>query len=201
MAAAVAVDVDLLSWKIEILKLTVSIIGVCGMGRVGKNTLVKNLNNELIKTIASGSKLSFGLVVWVTVPKPPIDIDKVQTKIANRIDVKVDVNKRVQDVANKIHQRLKQEMSSVLILDHAWQMKTYTETKVYTMNEDESWQLFVKKAEDNASLEHIQPFAKAIARECNGLPLAIVVIGASVREEEGRVVERFFRITWNVQTS
>ncbi|KAH0650038.1 hypothetical protein KY284_029950 [Solanum tuberosum] len=179
----------------------VSIIGVCGMGRVGKNTLVKNLNNELIKTIALGSKLSFGLVVWVTVPKPPIDINKVQTKIANRIDVKVDVNKRVQDVANKIHQRLKQEMNSVLILDHAWQMKTYTETKVYTMNEDESWQLFVKKAEDNASLEHIQPFAKAIARECNGLPLAIVVIGASVREEEGRVVERIFRITWNVQTS
>uniref|UniRef100_A0A3Q7I1Z2 Uncharacterized protein n=1 Tax=Solanum lycopersicum TaxID=4081 RepID=A0A3Q7I1Z2_SOLLC len=56
-------------------------------------------------------------------------------------------------------------------------MKTYTETKVYTMIEDESWQLFVKKAEDNVYLEHIQPFAKAIARECGGLPLAIAVMG------------------------
>ncbi|KAL3332089.1 hypothetical protein AABB24_032612 [Solanum stoloniferum] len=87
MAAAAAVD--LLSWKIEILKLTVSIVGVCGMGRVGKNTLVKNLNNKLIKNIALGSKLSFGLMVWVTVPKPPIDINKVQTKIANRIDIRL----------------------------------------------------------------------------------------------------------------
>lgn len=69
------------------------------------------------------------------------------------------------------------------------------------MIEDESWQLFVKKAEDNVYLEHIQPFAKAIARECGGLPLAIAVMGASVREEEGRVVGRFFTITWNVQTS
>lgn len=48
------------------------------------------------------------------------------------------------------------------------------------MNDDESWQLFVKSTEDNASLKHIQPFAKTIARECAGLPLAIVVIGASV---------------------
>ncbi|KAK6784007.1 hypothetical protein RDI58_017461 [Solanum bulbocastanum] len=87
MAAAAAVD--LLSWKIEILKLTVSVIGVCGMGRVGKNTLVKNLNNELIKNIASSSKLSFGLMVWVTVWELPIDMNKVQTKITNRIDVRL----------------------------------------------------------------------------------------------------------------
>uniref|UniRef100_M1BDV5 Disease resistance protein n=1 Tax=Solanum tuberosum TaxID=4113 RepID=M1BDV5_SOLTU len=53
--------------------------------------------------------------------------------------------------------------------------------KVYTLDEDESWKLFIKNAGDNANLEHIQPLAKEIARECDGLPLAVTVIGASMR--------------------
>ncbi|KAK4363322.1 hypothetical protein RND71_018563 [Anisodus tanguticus] len=60
------------------------------------------------------------------------------------------------------------------------QMKTDAEINVSTLDEDESWQLFVKNAGDNANLEHIQPFAKEIARESDGLPLAITVIGASM---------------------
>ncbi|KAH0636963.1 hypothetical protein KY289_036878 [Solanum tuberosum] len=53
--------------------------------------------------------------------------------------------------------------------------------KVYTMDEDESWELFVKSAGDIANLEQIQPFTKEIVRECDGLPLAITVIGTSMR--------------------
>ncbi|PHT40079.1 hypothetical protein CQW23_18933 [Capsicum baccatum] len=56
-----------------------------------------------------------------------------------------------------------------------------TKMKVYTMDEDEYLHLFVKKLRDKATLEHIQPFTKKIARECHGLPLAISVIGASMR--------------------
>lgn len=37
----------------------VGIIGVWGAGGIGKTTLVKNLNNELLKTTASSSKLPF----------------------------------------------------------------------------------------------------------------------------------------------
>lgn len=54
--------VALLSWKIAASKLMVSIIDVCGMGRVGKNTFMKSLNNELLKFIALDSKLCFGLM-------------------------------------------------------------------------------------------------------------------------------------------
>ncbi|KAH0640084.1 hypothetical protein KY285_036670 [Solanum tuberosum] len=67
------------------------------------------------------------------------------------------------------------------IPQEASQMKTDTEMKVYTMDEDESWELFVKSAGDIANLEQIQPFAKEIVRECDGLPLAITVIGTSMR--------------------
>nr|XP_009790434.1 PREDICTED: disease resistance protein At4g27190-like [Nicotiana sylvestris] len=191
----------------------VCIIGVWGMGGVGKTTLVKNLNNELLKTAASSSKLSFSVVVWVTVPKPPTHIRKVQAQIANRLNLKVDSEESVERIAGRIHQRLKEEKSFLLILDDVWeainldhvgvpqredaarskiifttrffdvcrQMKTDTEMKVLTFDEEESWQMFVKNAGDIANLEHIQPVAEEIAKECDGLPLAITVIGASMR--------------------
>ncbi|XP_018623327.1 disease resistance protein At4g27190-like isoform X2 [Nicotiana tomentosiformis] len=194
----------------------VCIIGVWGMGGVGKTTLVKNLNNELLKIAASSSKLSFGVVIWVTVPKPPTDIRKVQAQIANRLSLKVDSEESVETIASRIHQRLKEVMRFLLILDDVWeainldhigvpqpedsprskviitsrflnvcrQMRTDAEMKVYTFDEDESWQLFVKNARDNANLEHIQPFAKKIAKQCDGLPLAITVIAASMRGQE-----------------
>ncbi|KAK4729055.1 hypothetical protein R3W88_022043 [Solanum pinnatisectum] len=185
----------------------VCIIGVFGTGGVGKTTLVKNLNNEILKTDMSSSKLSFGVVVWVTVPKPLIDIKKVQAQIVSRLNLKVDKEESVESIASKIYQRHMQEESFLLILDDVWeainldhigvpklehparskviitsrsldackQMKTDTEMKVYTLDEDESWQLFVNNAGDFANIEQIQPFAKEIARECDGLPLAITL--------------------------
>ncbi|KAH0644182.1 hypothetical protein KY284_032066 [Solanum tuberosum] len=193
----------------------VCIIGVWGTGGVGKTTLVKNLNNELLKIDVSTFKLSFGVVIWVSVPKPPIDIRKVQAQISSRLNLKVDNEGSVISIASKIYQRLKQEKSFLLILDDVWeaidlahlgvpqpedparskiivtsrfldvcrQMNTRadTELNVSILEEDESWQLFVKNAGDVANLEHIQLLEKEIARECGGLPLAITVIGTSMR--------------------
>ncbi|KAG5568158.1 hypothetical protein H5410_064823 [Solanum commersonii] len=158
----------------------VCIIGVWGTGGVGKTTLVKNLNNELLKIDVSNFKLSFGVVIWVSVPKPPIDIRKVQAQISSRLNLKVDNEGSVISIASKIYQRLKQEKSFLLILDDVWeaidldhigvpqpedsarrkiivtsrfldvcrQMNTRadTELNVSTLEEDESWQLFVKNA-------------------------------------------------------
>ncbi|KAM3270962.1 hypothetical protein P3S67_029164 [Capsicum chacoense] len=53
--------------------------------------------------------------------------------------------------------------------------------KVYTLEEDESWLLFTKNVGDIVNLEQIHPLAKKIARECDGLPLAITVVGSSMR--------------------
>ncbi|XP_070019341.1 disease resistance protein At4g27190-like [Nicotiana sylvestris] len=204
----------------EILRLLeddkVCIIGVWGMGGVGKTTLVKNLNNQLLKFAASSSKLSFGVVIWVTVPKPPTDIRKVQAQIANRLKLQTDSEESVESIGSRIHQRLKEEKSFLLILDDVWeainldqvgvphpeyparskviitsrflgvcrQMRTDREIKVYILDEDESWQLFVQISGNIANVERIQPFAKKIAKQCDGLPLAITVIAASMRGQE-----------------
>ncbi|XP_009590185.1 disease resistance protein At4g27190-like [Nicotiana tomentosiformis] len=190
----------------------VYLIGVWGMGGVGKTTLVKNLNNELLETDIFSSKQSFGVVVWATVPKPT-DIRKIQAQIGKRLKLQVNSEESIESIASKIHQRLNEERSFLLMLDDVWepinldhvgvpqpedsprskviitsrfldvcrQMRTDKEIKVYTLDEDESWKMFVKNAGDIANLEHIQPFAKEIAMECDGLPLAITVIGASMR--------------------
>ncbi|PHT39786.1 hypothetical protein CQW23_18640 [Capsicum baccatum] len=191
----------------------VCIVGVWGTGGVGKTTLVKNLNNELLKNVPS-SKLSFGVVViWVTVPKPPIDVRKIQEQIASRLNLKVDKEASVESISSKICERLKEEKSFLLILDDVWeainlddvgvprteyparskviitsrfldvckQMRTDVEMKVYTLDEDESWQLFAKNVGDIVNLEQIHPLVKEIARECDGLPLAITVVGSSMR--------------------
>ncbi|KAF3636387.1 putative disease resistance protein-like [Capsicum annuum] len=188
----------------------VSIIGVWGTGGVEKTTLVKNLNNELLKIDESSFKLCFSVVIWVTVPKPPIEIRKIQAQIASRLNLKIDNEGSVISIASKIYLRLKQEKSFLLILDDVWeaidldhvgvpqhkdstrskiilttrflddcrQMKTrpYTEVNVSTLEEDESWQLFVKNVGDDVNLEHIQPLAKEIVRECGGLPLATLLL-------------------------
>ncbi|XP_049388802.1 disease resistance protein At4g27190-like [Solanum stenotomum] len=194
----------------------VGIIGVWGAGGIGKTTLVKNLNNELKQIdVSIRSKLSFGVVIWVTVPKPPIDIRKVQAQIADRLSLEVNTDQGSEESnASKIYQRLhEQEKSFLVILDDVWeaidldkvgvpqpkdhagskviitsrfldvcnQMKIDTEMKVFTLDEDESWHLFIENAGDNANRVDIQPLAMGIAKECGGLPLAITIIGASMR--------------------
>ncbi|XP_047269368.1 disease resistance protein At4g27190-like [Capsicum annuum] len=189
----------------------VFIIGVWGAGGVGKTTLVTNLNNELLKTGVLSRKLSFGVVIWVTVPKPPIDIRKVQAQIASRLNIKIDSEGSDQSISSKICERLEKETSFLLILDDVWepinldevgvsqhaarnkviitscflsvcnQMKSDVEMKVFTLDEGESWQLFAKNVGDIVDLEQIHPLAKEIARECDGLPLAIIVVGSSMR--------------------
>uniref|UniRef100_A0A2N9HXG6 Uncharacterized protein n=1 Tax=Fagus sylvatica TaxID=28930 RepID=A0A2N9HXG6_FAGSY len=62
-------------------------------------------------------------------------------------------------------------------------MMTDVEIKIDVLNDDEAWQLFCEKAGDVAHLEEIKPFAKEIVRECCGLPLAIIVVGAAMRKK------------------
>ncbi|KAM3270956.1 hypothetical protein P3S67_029158 [Capsicum chacoense] len=140
-----------------------------------------------------------------------IDIRKVQEQIASRLNIKIDSEGSDRSISSKICERLKEEKSFLLILDDVWepinlddvgvpqltarskviitshflsvcnQMKTDVEMKVYTMDEDESWQLFAKNVGNIVNLEQIHPLSKEVARECDGLALAIIVSGSSMR--------------------
>ncbi|XP_050248672.1 disease resistance protein At4g27190-like [Quercus robur] len=91
-------------------------IGIWGMGGIGKTTLVKNLNNEL----KSASVKSLGIVIWVTVSKN-LDLKKVQTQIAERLNLEAKVEETLQGMATRLYQRLEKEEKFLLILDDVWE--------------------------------------------------------------------------------
>ena len=143
-------------------------IGIWGLGGIGKTTLVKNLNNELNNT----STQTFGIVIWATVSKN-VDIKNAQTQIANRLNLELKMEESVEGIAIRLHQRLMNEEKYILILEDVWQkldldnlgvpqpdvhkgskiilttrfmevcrkMITDIEVKMI-LNDDEAWQLF-----------------------------------------------------------
>ncbi|KAK1283278.1 Disease resistance protein [Acorus calamus] len=61
-------------------------------------------------------------------------------------------------------------------------METDEEMKVNVLREEEAWVLFSQSAGDVVELEEIKFHAQAVARECHGLPLAIITVGKAMRK-------------------
>ncbi|GLT95993.1 hypothetical protein SLE2022_136440 [Rubroshorea leprosula] len=100
-------------------------IAVSGMGGVGKTTIMKQVNNQLLK------EPKFNKVIWVKVSrdfdiivqqKKKFDILKFQKRIASSLglELKPEDHENETKLAGLISQRLRQG-NSVLILDDVWQ--------------------------------------------------------------------------------
>ncbi|XP_057506579.1 disease resistance protein At4g27190-like [Actinidia eriantha] len=198
---------------------SVSRIGVWGMGGVGKTTLVKNLNK---KHETATSAEPFSIIIWATVSKD-WDLKRVQTQLLERLNLVVKAGESMESTASRFHRRLEKEWF-LLILDDVWeaidldylgvprseplmrykivltsrsldvcrQITTDKEVKVDVLGEEESWQLFTQNAGKVASLEHIKP--REVCKECCGLPLALIIVGASMR---GKAVEALWKDALN----
>ncbi|RWR97925.1 putative disease resistance protein [Cinnamomum micranthum f. kanehirae] len=187
-------------------------IGVWGMGGVGKTTTMKLLNDRF-----EGSP-AFAIVIWVTVSKAGNRRD-VQNVIADRLNLsKLESDDQLKASVCKALKKKK----FLLLLDDVWeridlsdvgipplnqvdgckvvlttrslkvcrQMKTNEDVKVETLSEDEAWNLFIRSAGDVAMTSDIKQFAEGIVKECGGLPLAINVVGSSLRNNGDVVVWR-----------
>ncbi|KAL9444342.1 hypothetical protein AB3S75_017514 [Citrus x aurantiifolia] len=67
------------------------------------------------------------------------------------------------------------------------------------LNEEAAWNLFAEYAGDVVRSEKINPIAKAIARKCCGLPLAIATVGKSMSNK--RMKERWKNVLYELQLS
>ncbi|KZV52620.1 disease resistance protein [Dorcoceras hygrometricum] len=183
-------------------------IGVYGMGGVGKTTLVSNLNNKLKQEPSANS---FSIVIWVTVSKDTNN-RKIQTRIFERLKLEVRNEESDETVTSRLHERLTNEESFLLILDDVWadidlqklgipedcprskiiitsrsaevcrQMTTEDAMlMVGTLDDEEAWELFQKHSGEVAMREDIRAVARDVAKECAGLPLALVTVGASMK--------------------
>ncbi|KAL0726904.1 hypothetical protein Bca4012_022997 [Brassica carinata] len=190
----------------------IHIMGVWGMGGVGKTTLVKALNNMLGK---ENNTHPFRLVVWVTVSKD-FNLIRVQRQITDRLKIKTSVGDTAEELAGRILRVLTEEPDVLLILDDVWEtidlnllgipltrtrnslkivltsrfhdvcrnINTDVDFKVECLSEDESWKLFCQSAGNVARSDLVKPIAKAISRECGGLPLAIITVGSTLRGKQ-----------------
>lgn len=193
----------------------VSIIGICGMGGVGKTTMAREIANE-----AKIDKL-FDEFAWAEVSQDP-DVTKIQNKLADNLGLKIKDCTDKDERAELLRKRLGggRSKSILLILDDVWEdtvletigvpsagddkglkilltsrdkdvcrkMRAQRIFDVHLLNEKESWELFKEKAEisDDAT-DVIKDTAENIAKECDGLPLALVVVGRALCGKEEHV--------------
>ncbi|XP_044473771.1 disease resistance protein At4g27190-like [Mangifera indica] len=183
----------------------VSIIGICGMGGVGKTTLVKQVGKQ-----AKEEKL-YDSVVLVVVSQNP-NIMNIQAEIAEMLGLtSLSVNSKSAR-ASSLWERIKEERI-LIILDDIWKKiqleeigipfgkdhggckivlttrrknvcdqmgcdKTFT---IGTLTKQESWALFKEHVGMNVENSIISSIAREITAECDGLPIAIVTVAGALK--------------------
>ncbi|XP_077212770.1 putative disease resistance protein At4g27220 [Tasmannia lanceolata] len=178
----------------------INIIGVYGMGGVGKTTLVEEVGKLYDK------------VVKVTVSKN--QLQEIQGELAEKLGMKFEEN--MEEVrAGWLLERLKQEKKILIILDDLWDrldlmkvgipcggtqkgcqiimttrrlrvctdMNCQKMIEVKVLSKQDSWKLFKEKAEV-AETDELQSLAREVAEECGGLPLAIVTVARALKGKD-----------------
>ncbi|GLT47445.1 hypothetical protein SLA2020_211430 [Shorea laevis] len=183
----------------------VGMIGVCGIGGVGKTTIMKNLHNDLQR------ETTFQKVIWVTVSHP-LNVFELQKKIAGAMDERLldddeemmragalmDIMGRVKfvlildDVWEKfslkevgIPDPTAQNGCKVVVTSRSIEVCSYLSCKivqVQPLSQEESLKLFLNTVGDVVlEVPGLEEILELIVEECAGLPLAIVVIAGSMR--------------------
>ncbi|GLT60288.1 hypothetical protein SLA2020_330600 [Shorea laevis] len=184
----------------------VQMIGVCGIGGVGKTTIMKHIHNELLK----GSR--FDKVIWATVSYP-LNVVRLQHEIAKAMNEKLpeDDHDEQRQASRLMH--LMGKGKYVLILDDVWERFTLERVgippptleneckvvitsrevdvcnflgckvvKVQPLSKQESLNLFLDKVgREILQIPELEAILNLMVDECAGLPLAIVVIAGSMK--------------------
>uniref|UniRef100_A0A3N7G0U7 AAA+ ATPase domain-containing protein n=1 Tax=Populus trichocarpa TaxID=3694 RepID=A0A3N7G0U7_POPTR len=185
----------------------VNMIGLYGMGGVGKTTLVKEVGR-----IATESQL-FDEVLMATVSQNPNVID-IQNRMADMLGLKIEENSK-EGRADRLRQRLKKVEKMFITLDDVWKhidlkeigipfgddhrgckillttrrknifssMKCQQKVFLRVLPEKEAWDLFRINAGLDDGDSTLNEVARDVARECHGLPIALVTMGRALRDE------------------
>ncbi|KAB1670122.1 hypothetical protein ES319_1Z197300v1 [Gossypium barbadense] len=185
---------------------SVSVVGVHGMGGIGKTTMVKEIARKV------KGKL-FDSVVIATVTQA-INIEKIQNQIADFLGLKFEEQSMV-GKAFRLRERLK-EKRILVVLDDIWEkldieevgiplgdehkgckllltsrelnvllngMDAQKNFPIGVLNEKEAWDLFKKMAGDCVESCDLKPIAMEVAKKCAGLPIAIATVAGALRNK------------------
>ncbi|RWR82595.1 putative disease resistance protein [Cinnamomum micranthum f. kanehirae] len=187
-----------------------NIIGVYGMGGVGKTTLVKQVA-KLVK-----NESLYEEVVMVLLSKNP-DPKGIQDDIAKQLGMRLE-DGSIHMRACELSKRLNQPKKVLIILDNLWDrlelsdlgipiprgkehkgckiiittrdmevcdiMESPAKIEVKVLPEQDSWRLFREKAGGVVDTLASHDLPRKVAKECGGLPVAIVTLGRALRNKD-----------------
>ncbi|XP_048318774.2 disease resistance protein At4g27190 [Ziziphus jujuba] len=184
-------------------------IGVWGMGGVGKTTLVKSLNNKLKSSFqmqpfssviwATVSKEFNMKRVQKQIAERlnlEVNVEESMERTASRLYQRLEKEEKFLLILDDVWEKIdldclgvpqpEDHNGSKIILTSRFsevcrEMMTDVEVRMNILTDEESWKLFCRNAGEVASSEQIKPLAEAVARECGGLPLAIITMGSAMR--------------------
>ncbi|XP_027174342.1 disease resistance protein At4g27190-like [Coffea eugenioides] len=181
-----------------------NLMAICGMGGVGKTTLVKQIADQV-----KFEKL-FDEVAMATVSQSP-NMRNVQDQLAEQLGLKITKqtdlarakrlytrltgrNKRILVILDDIWKELDLKSLGIPVKDECKGLKVILTSRsldacrdmgaeifeVNVLPKEEAWLLFKEVAEisDDSALSGV---AKQVAEECKGLPLAIVVVAKALK--------------------
>ncbi|XP_048594239.1 LOW QUALITY PROTEIN: putative disease resistance protein At4g10780 [Brassica napus] len=195
------------AWSL-LMEKEVGILGIYGMGGIGKTTLLKQINEKLLE-----KKDEFGVVIFVVVSQN-LQVEKIQKEIGKRLGL-CDEEWEKKDQKEKAT-CIKEVLTSkrfVMLLDDIWEKVKLQEIgipfpsadngskvvfttrskyvcgrmgahdlEVKQLDQKNAWELFRQKIRGTTldSDPKILELAKQICEKCKGLPLALTVIGETM---------------------
>ncbi|KAJ4721752.1 Disease resistance protein [Melia azedarach] len=190
----------------------VNIVGIYGMGGIGKTTLAKGVANHL------ETNKFFDSVIFVEITEKP-DKMQIQRRIGERLlGLKLSEQDSESNRAAKLCERLKQEKSILIILDNIWghldlqaigipdkdqhkgckllltgrfgdilssQMDSQRNFKVEFLDDEEAWNLFKKMSDcDYNNGSELESVAREVVNICAHLPIVIVTLARALRNNK-----------------
>ncbi|ESQ29404.1 hypothetical protein EUTSA_v10023255mg [Eutrema salsugineum] len=187
----------------------VGIMGMHGMGGVGKTTLLAQLNNKF-----SGLRCGFDYVIWVVVSKE-LQVEKIQDEIARKVNrVGEEWNQKSKSQKADVIYNFLRKKRFILFLDDIWEKVDLVETgipfpttqnrckvvfttrslavcaymgvenpmEVKCLAENDAFDLFQRKVgKITLGIDpEIPELARKVAKKCCGLPLAINVVAETM---------------------
>ncbi|XP_034707044.1 probable disease resistance protein At4g27220 [Vitis riparia] len=183
-------------------------IGVWGLGGVGKTTLVKQVAEQ-----AAQEKLFDKVVTTEVLETPDLKKiqgeladflgmkfeEETEKGRAARLYQRMNEEKTILIILDDIWAKLDLEKIGIPSPDHhkgcklvltsrnehilSNEMDTQKDFRVQPLQEDETWILFKNTAGDSIENPELQPIAVDVAKECAGLPIAIVTVAKALKNK------------------